>query len=229
MFVDDQRLDVAVAFTLHKARKVKKAVDRGLGWALVGLMGAAVVNVLWQVFTRFVLSEPSAFTDELARYLLIWVGLLGAAYAAGQRMHLAIDLLPGRLEGRAGHALSLFIEACVFLFALAVMVVGGFRLVGLTLFLGQTSAALRLPLGYVYLVLPLSGLLIMFYAGVYLAERLRLLRGAAPTPEAKPERRSEAFAEGATAGAPPPPSPEAAEPSAAESPAAFSSEHRRKK
>ncbi len=139
-------------------------VDRALGWVLVALMSVAVANVLWQVFTRFVLGDPSSFTDELARYLLIWIGLLGASYAAGRQMHLAIDLLPTRLTGRNRFWVGVTIEACIFLFALSVLVIGGTHLVTLTLTLGQTSAALHVPLGYVYLALPLSGLLIMFYA-----------------------------------------------------------------
>ncbi len=141
-----------------------KVVDRSLGWVLVALMGVAVVNVLWQVFTRFVLADPSSFTDELARYLLIWIGLLGASYAAGRQMHLAIDLLPTNLVGRPRFYVGVLIEACIFLFALSVLVVGGIHLVALTLTLGQTSAALHVPLGYVYLALPLSGLLMMFYS-----------------------------------------------------------------
>jgi len=141
-----------------------KVTDRVVGWILVVLMGTAVANVLWQVFTRFVLGNPSSFTDELARYLLIWIGLLGASYAAGRQQHLAIDLLPSKLEGRARFYVSLLIEACIFLFALSVLVFGGIRLVVLTLSLGQTSAALHVPIGYVYLALPLSGLLIMFYS-----------------------------------------------------------------
>ena len=141
-----------------------RAVDRAVGWLLVALMGVAVLNVLWQVFTRFVIGDPSGFTDELARYLLIWIGLLGASYAAGRTMHLAIDLLPAKLTGRSRWYLNLVIEASVFLFALAVLVVGGINLVRLTLTLGQTSAALHVPLGYVYLVLPLSGLLMMFFS-----------------------------------------------------------------
>lgn len=144
--------------------KSTAAVDRALGWVLVALMGVAVVNVLWQVFTRFVLADPSSFTDELARYLLIWVGLLGASYAAGRHMHLAIDILPSKLKGRRRFYLSLLIEGCVFLFALFVLVYGGLKLVTLTLTLGQTSAALHVPLGYVYLALPLSGLLMMFFS-----------------------------------------------------------------
>jgi TRAP-type C4-dicarboxylate transport system permease small subunit len=144
--------------------RAAKAVDHVLGWMLVVLMGVAVLNVLWQVFTRFVLGDPSSFTDELARYLLIWIGLLGASYAAGMKLHLAIDLLPAKLTGRARFYVGVVIEACVFLFALSVLVIGGTQLVTLTLTLGQTSAALHVPLGYVYLVLPLSGLLMMFYA-----------------------------------------------------------------
>lgn len=141
-----------------------RAVDRAVGWLLVALMGVAVLNVLWQVFTRFVLAHPSGFTDELARYLLIWIGLLGASYGVGRHMHLAIDLLPARLSGRSRLYLNLLIEASVFVFAFAVLVVGGIGLVTLTLTLGQTSAALHVPLGYVYLVLPLSGLLMMFFS-----------------------------------------------------------------
>ncbi|UCG89244.1 MAG: TRAP transporter small permease [Gemmatimonadota bacterium] len=152
-----------------------RVVDRALGWLLVALMGIAVLNVLWQVFTRFVLADPSSFTDELARYLLIWIGLLGASYAAGKRMHLAIDLLPTRLTGRPRFYLSLVIEACIFVFAFSVLVIGGVRLVALTLTLGQTSAALHVPLGYVYLALPLSGLLMMFYSvGAVVKHRVAL-------------------------------------------------------
>lgn len=140
------------------------ALDRALGWVLVAIMAVSVVNVLWQVFTRFVLADPSSYTEELARYLLIWIGLVGAAYAAGRRMHLAIDLLPDRLTGRARAAVGVTIEIAVASFAVAILIVGGMRLVLLTLSLGQRSAALGIPLGYVYLALPISGALIVWYA-----------------------------------------------------------------
>ncbi len=156
--------------------RLKHTVDHALGWTLVFIMGFAVLNVLWQVFTRFILGDPSSFTDELARYLLIWVGLLGAGYATGQRLHLAIDLLPTKLQGTRRAWLMLIIEGLVFVFALVVMVIGGFKLVSLQLLLGQTSAALQLPLGYVYLVLPLSGVLIMFYAALQMLDNLHLIR-----------------------------------------------------
>ena len=158
---------------------LKQVIDRALAWLVIVVMASLVIDVLWQVFTRFVLRDPSSFTEELARYLLIWVGLLGASYAAGKRMHLALDLLSMKLEGRRKRYLEIFIEGCTLVFAFFVLVVGGVRLVWVTLFLGQTSAALQIPIGYVYLVIPLSGLLIMFYAAYEMGEQIRALRGHA--------------------------------------------------
>ncbi len=163
--------------------RLKLAIDHLLGAVVAALMAALVLDVLWQVFTRFVMRDPSSFTDELARYLLVWVGLLGAAYCAGQKLHLAIDLFPSRLTGRPRHLVEIAIQSAILVFAVAVMVVGGARLVGLTLLLGQTSAALQIPLGAVYTVLPLSGVLIAFYAVVFILEHVRALREGEPLPE----------------------------------------------
>lgn len=156
-------------------QRLRSSVDQVLKWLVIALMGVMVLNVLWQVFTRFVLRDPSSYTEELARYLLVWVGLLGAAYAASQKMHLAIDILTARLHGRSRHYAEMFIYLCTFLFALTIMVIGGIRLVNLTLTLNQISAALQIKLAYVYLALPLSGLIIMFYAAWFFAEQVRLL------------------------------------------------------
>lgn len=145
-------------------RQVRGFIDFWLSRALMLLMAASVLNVLWQVFTRFILQHPSSYTEELARFLLVWIGLLGASYASGKGMHLAIDYFANKLRPGIRKYISMVIQGMVLLFALSVMVVGGVRLVFITLFLDQTSAALQVKLGYVYLVLPLSGIIIMFYA-----------------------------------------------------------------
>jgi TRAP-type C4-dicarboxylate transport system permease small subunit len=134
-------------------------------------MGAAVLNVVWQVFSRHGLAAPSSFTEELARMLLMWMGLLGAAYASGRGMHLAIDLLPRSLEGAARVRLERWICLAILGFALGAMVWGGSRLVWMTFRLEQLTAAMRIPLGYVYLALPISGLLMSFYAWADLTAR----------------------------------------------------------
>lgn len=143
---------------------MKEKIDKVLSYVLIFLMGIMVINVLWQVASRYLMGSPSIFTDELAGFLLIWVGLLGSGYAAGQGLHLAIDIFPQSVEGKNKILLDRVINSFVGLFALLIMMIGGGRLVYLTLELEQLSSSLQLPLGYVYAVLPLSGLLILYYS-----------------------------------------------------------------
>ncbi len=144
--------------------KIKIKIDKIIEYVLMGLLSLMVFNVSWQVFSRFILGDPSSWTEELTRYSLIWLGMLGAGYVTGKKMHLAIDYFANKTKEPIRSYIELFIHATVLLFALAVMVVGGTNLVGLTLYLEQISASLQIQLGYVYLALPISGLLIMFYS-----------------------------------------------------------------
>ncbi len=142
----------------------RKHVDRILELLVITIMSVLVIDVLWQVASRYLMKSPSSFTDELAGFLLIWVGMLGAAYGTGNGLHLAIDLLPSKLPPKKRKVLDLVIHSLVGLFALTVMVIGGIWLVYTRFYLGQISAALELPLGYVYLVLPVSGIFIVYYS-----------------------------------------------------------------
>jgi TRAP-type C4-dicarboxylate transport system permease small subunit len=126
-------------------------------------MSVLVLDVLWQVASRYIMNQPSGFTDELAGFLLIWVGLLGAAYVAGKREHLAIDLLVQRSGPERKFKLEMIISAIIIVFAITVMIAGGAWLAYTRFYLSVKSAALGLPLGVVYLVLPLSGILITYF------------------------------------------------------------------
>ncbi len=143
--------------------QLRKTIDKLLANALVVIMAVIVLNVLWQVFSRFLLGSPSSFTDELARYLLIWIGILGAAYVSGQNLHVAIDVLPKRFSQRTQNRLRLIVDWLIILFSLGALVIGGSRLVYIVYVLDQHSPALQVPLALVYLVLPISGVLIIYY------------------------------------------------------------------
>jgi len=143
--------------------KFQHKLNKVLEIFLVILMSVLVIDVLWQVFSRYLLSSPSSFTDELAGFLLIWVGVLGAAYVAGRKEHLAIDILIQRSPPARQKLLLYIIHSLILLFALSVMVTGGVVLMYTRFVLQVKSAALQLPLGYVYIVLPISGLIIMYY------------------------------------------------------------------
>ncbi len=143
--------------------ELKNKIDLILGKALVLIMGLMVVNVLWQVFTRFIIGDPSSFTDELARFLMIWLGVLGAAFVSGKNLHVAIDIIPSRSSSARRRRMNITVDILIILFALAAFVIGGSRLVYISYVLGQQSPALQFPMALIYSVIPLSGLLIVFF------------------------------------------------------------------
>ncbi len=139
-------------------------LDRFLRIALALLMTAMVGSVVWQVLSRYLFVVPAAWTEELARFLLIWIGMLGAAYAYRQGSHLGIDLLAEKLAEAGKQRLHSIVHIVCLLFAACVLVVGGGSLVSMTWELKQYSAAMGLPIAYVYSVIPASGVLIGLFA-----------------------------------------------------------------
>ena len=84
--------------------------------------------VLYQVFTRYVLNDPAAFTEELVKYSLIWTGFIGAAYAFYTREHIALIVFRDKLNPQGRKILMIFIDALILLFALFVITIGGVKL-----------------------------------------------------------------------------------------------------
>jgi TRAP-type C4-dicarboxylate transport system permease small subunit len=168
---------------------MRARVDAALRWVLVFLMGLLVLDVAWQVFSRYVLNAPSTFTDELARFLLMWVSLLGAAYASGRNLHLAIDILPNKLAPVSRAQLNIVIDLLIILFVLCVLVVGGGALVYYTYVYRQLTPTLQIPMAFVYLVGPLSGLVIIYYKLSDIAGHWRQISRPAPAAPARTRTR----------------------------------------
>lgn len=142
---------------------MKTTVDKILEFLLICILCIMLVAVIWQVVSRYLVASPSTFTDEIASFSMIWLGLLGAAYTAGKKLHLAIDLLSEQHVGKYTSFYENFVRVVILGFALLVMVVGGLNLCHLTYLLDQRSAVLEVRLAYVYGIIPFSGLLIIFY------------------------------------------------------------------
>jgi len=148
-------------------------LDRTYRVFLTLLLGLMVVCVTWQIVSRYLLGDPSPWTEELARFLLIWIGLLGGSYAYHAKMHLGLDLLKEHLHGKFRLAQELAIHLLVILFSASVLIYGGLRIVRMTNELKQYSAALGLPMSVVYYALPISGLMLVFYASLAIYETLQ--------------------------------------------------------
>ena len=139
-------------------------INRILEWMLMCIFALLVLDVLFQVFSRYIMGNSFTWTEEFARFSLIWMTVLGAAYLNAKREHLSMDFLYQKFNQKNQYRVSIFIEFMIFLFALVVMVLGGSNLVYITLKLEQLSGTLRIPLGYIYAIVPFSGLLIMCFS-----------------------------------------------------------------
>ena len=147
---------------------LKRPIDRLLETVLVMLFFALFACVIIQVFTRYVLNDPAIFTEEASRFAIIWLSLLGTAYACGRLEHMAYTMFPDKLKGEKLLAHMRSVALMVLLFGLTVMFYGGGRLVLRAFDYEQLSATLALPMGYVYLCIPIAGLLIVYYESLIL-------------------------------------------------------------
>lgn len=156
-------------------KKLVEYINKGLATFTVSLSTFLVLCVVWQVLSRYIIGRPSTVTDELARYLFMWVALVGAAYTTGQKRHLAIDLLTMKLKGKRKVINELIIQIAIAVFAFVVLVYGGSNLAIKTLATGQLTPALGWEMGYIYFCLPISGALMIFYSVVFGIEKIQQL------------------------------------------------------
>ena len=147
-------------------------LDKIVRGALATLLAAMVLTVTWQIMSRYFLGDPSSWTEEVSRLLLIWLGILGASYAYREKAHLGLDILKTKLRPVRARQLSVLVDLVTMAFAAVVMVYGGAKLVAVTLELEQITAVTHLPMGYIYAVVPLSGVLFLVYGSVSIQHTL---------------------------------------------------------
>ena len=123
-----------------------------------------------------ILKTPSTTTEEILRYLLVWTTMVGGAYAYGRRKHLSINMLTKKLSPRGQKILDIGVQLVVIAFCVVVMILGDLRLVETTF--NQISSALHLPMPYVYASILVGGVLIVFYAVIFILEDLKAIRQA---------------------------------------------------
>jgi len=143
--------------------KLRKKVDKILANTLLLILIMMIVNIVWHLITRFLLKNPSSFNDELARYLMIWTVVLGIAYISGKKLNLSIDFLPKILNTEKQQILKKSFNIFLIFACFVGLVVYGIWLVYETYSLNEISPTLQIPLALVYAVIPISGLLIIYY------------------------------------------------------------------
>lgn len=150
--------------------KIKHKIDRILFYILFVIVVAILFCVTLQVFSRYLLNAPATFTEELVRFLLIWLGLLGGAYTFGVKGHIALTLLLDKFSLKIKNILNIFIDCIVLFLALFVLIIGGIKLISITH--NQLSSVLVLPMWLVYSCTPISGSIIIFYQIYYIIKNI---------------------------------------------------------
>lgn len=140
---------------------IKSKVDFVLEWVSVVIFSCMTLLVSWQVFTRYILNNPSTTSEITAKYMFVWLVFIGAAYVFGKREHMNIGFIKDKMSPMVQFILNIIIEVLIALFTLAVLVFGGIYLT--TKGMAQVDATLLIPLGYIYMVIPISGVLTIFY------------------------------------------------------------------
>lgn len=138
-------------------------VDRLLQAGLVVSFFMLAVCVIWQVVSRYVMGSPSTFTEETSRFAVIWLSLLGTAYACGRLEHMAYDMFAAKLQGAKLLRHMRAVAFITLLFVVAVFVYGGLKLVLRAFEVEQLSATLEVPMGYVYACIPIAGICMVIY------------------------------------------------------------------
>lgn len=156
-------------------QKLKDLIDKVISAICVVIFCGLIVTVMWQVITRFILKNPSATSEEFAKILFVWIVLFAATLLVGEKGHLNITFIKDKFKGKKGIYLDILSEVIMLVFAVIVLVNGGVSIV--TNAITQTNATIPwLKIGQIYAVIPICGVLMVFYNVYWIVEGFKALK-----------------------------------------------------
>lgn len=148
---------------------IRKVVDKFAEWFCIFLLAAMTCLVTYQVVVRYFFDAPCTFSEALSKYLFIWLVMICGAYVFGLREHMDIGYLRDKLSHKPRILLNMINEFIIAVFAIGVMIIGGYS--GATRQMIQLDAALEIPIGLIYMAIPIGGVMILFY---FICNEIRL-------------------------------------------------------
>ena len=115
----------------------------------------------WQVFTRYVLNNPSTWSEELVGYLFAWASLFGASLITGERGHMNIPVVVELMPAKAQKFFAVFGEVIAMLFSAIILIYGGYKITLLAM--GQMTSSLGIAVGVFYIAMPVCGVINILY------------------------------------------------------------------
>ena len=151
--------------------KLLKGVRSVLYGFSVVAMSVMLVIIFAQVVTRYFFGYTPEWSEELARFLFVWVVFLGSALIMGESGHLAVQFLPDKFKGtKFGTALDIIINLAGYVFII-LLLTQGWKMTSIMTF--QRAPGLDIPMSWVYAVIPFSCVLMLLYL---LKDTLRIVK-----------------------------------------------------
>ena len=150
--------------------KTCAAVNGAIEYSLFGLGFSMAILVAVQVFCRYVLNSSLFWSEELARYMLVWLSFLGATVAYYRNLHPGVDALTSRISPEKQHITRLLVHVSSMILAL-IMIISGSQFVWFVRM--QISPALAIPKWIILAVIPVSGAIFFVYALAFFLKTLQ--------------------------------------------------------
>ncbi|RSL33562.1 TRAP transporter small permease [Salibacterium salarium] len=142
---------------VNKYNNIVDYINQGIGWVLAIMLMSMTVLIFWQVFARFVMGSPLTFSEEYSRFIMIWLTLLGAAYAYRKGTLISIDIInefAGKKVSRIFNSIVFFLSA---IFAVVLVNYGMDMVIRVA---SQTAPSTGISMMWPNLAIPVGGLLI---------------------------------------------------------------------
>ena len=143
-------------------KKIRKILDQVTQTMSAVIFAILVVLVTYQVIVRYIFNNPSPWSEQAARYLLVWLILITSSYVFGKREHMNVDFFVGKLPLKINVAIKILTELLIGFFVVFVLIYGGYLAVNVAL----AASDLAMPwlnMGLVNSVIPISGALTLIY------------------------------------------------------------------
>jgi TRAP-type C4-dicarboxylate transport system permease small subunit len=149
--------------------RLSLVLNRWIEYLLFSLGLTMTFVVALQVFFRYVLNQSLFWSEELARFLLVWLSFLGASVAYRRKAHPGIDVLSSRMPDRVSRIFTIVVHVVSIAF-FSVMIFYGYRFAYFVRL--QISPALYVPKWVIFSIVPLSGLILMIHGVTFLLQEL---------------------------------------------------------
>lgn len=148
--------------------RIWSVIDLVIKYLMAICFGGMTLIIFLQVVSRYVLKSPLSWSEELARYLFVWVSYIGSVIAARQGQHIGVELLIKKFPSRCNQIIRIIANVLTGCFFLVVFIYFCKMWPMLSM---QKTSALQLPMSYPYLGLGIGSILLAF---TYLTDAIRV-------------------------------------------------------